>query len=240
MLEDQELDKKEQKQENKKTAKAVVISVACTLLFVIIILLLVILGLKNCSNIHGDHGSNSSEPSGQAYDSAKLDNVFKKIVSKQMVVDGLGTDELGDVLAVTYTDSNHSFDLDISVKGASKVYYYHLDNSTYTGYDNFVSYILNTDFDNKAGRPLDGVDAKVTFLSLSSDSLTTDKVCKYAITENDLGTIKFLSGFYYENNQYNVYLSKEITGSNPFSSSADQVINSGDILYSYYSSLISA
>ena len=226
--------------ENKKTIKVAIISIVCTLLLVAVILLIVIFGLKNCSNRNSNNSSDASiSSSGQTYDYAKLDSAFKKIVSKQLLADSSTTDQLDDVLAVTYTDNGGSFNLDISVRNTSKVYYYHLSNSTYTGYNNFVSYILDVDFDNVVGIPLDGDEVSVGFLSITADTITTDKVCRYAITEDGVGGTKYFDGFYFENNQYHVYQKKELVGSNPFGEPASKVIPSNDLLYGYYQSLLS-
>lgn len=237
----EKLDQQDQKQDNKEkhkqTIKIAFISSICTLLLVIIVLLCVILGLKKCGRVSNNGVSSSNgEPSGSVYnfDNDKLDAVFKKIVSKQMIVDGFDIDELTDVLVVTYTDNSGSFDLGISIRSVSNVYYYHLDNSTYAGYDNFVSYILDFDFDNKAGRPLDGEEVSISSLSIVNETLTTDKVCKYAITENDMGSVNYLSGYYVDNNGYHVYLKKELTDNNPFDEQPDMVINNSDLLYGYY------
>ena len=243
-MSDNELKQQEQKQDNKEkrkqTFKVAFISSVCTLLLIIIILFCVILGLKKCTRVPSNNGSSSSgDSSGPVYnfDNDKLDTVFKKIVSKQMLVDGFDPDELTEVLGVTYTDNSTSFDLDISVRSISNVYYYHLDNSIYTGYDNFVSYILEFDFDNKVGRPLDGDEVSINYLSISNDSINTDKECKYVITTNDLGTTKYLSGYYIDNHEYHVYLKKELIDNNPFDETADKIIIISDYLYGYYQSI---
>ena len=227
----------EKHSESKKTLKTVVISVICTLLFVILLLLLVILGLKKCQPQGNTSSNNDSSSEIYNYDKAKLDTVFRTIVSKHMKAEVFDDDTLTDVLAVTYTDDGASFDLDISVRSTSKIYYYHLDNSSYTGYDNFVSYILDVDYESKVGIPLEGDEANLTFLPIVADTITTDKPCKYAITENYAGTAKYLSGFYYDDNGFHVYLKKELVSSSPFDEEADKVIGSSDILFGYYNSI---
>ena len=231
-------DNQDKKKENKKTLKTVIISVICTLLFVVLILLLVILVLKKCQPQSGGLSSNNDSSSETYnYDKTKLDNVFKKIVTKHMQAEVFDDDTITDVLAVTYTDDGANFDLDISVRSASKIYYYHLDNSSYTGYDNFVSYILDVDYDSKVGIPLEGDEANLTFLPIVGDTITTDKPCKYAITENYAGTAKYLSGFYSDDSGFHVYLKKELVSSSPFDEEADKVIGSSDILFGYYNSI---
>ena len=231
--------KEEKQEENKKTLKTVVISVICTLLFVILLLLLVVLGLKKCQPQGSGQSSNSDSCSEiYNYDKVKLDSVFKKIVAKHMQAEVFDDDTLTDVLAVNYTDDGASFDLDISVRSASKIYYYHLDNSSYTGYDNFVSYILDVDYETKVGIPLEGDDASLNFLPIVVDTISTDKQCKYAITENYVGTAKYLSGFYSDDSGYHIYLKKELVSVTPFNEKADNVIPSSDILFGYYSSIL--
>ena len=231
--------RQDNKEKRKQTFKVAFISSVCTLLLIIIILLCVIFGLKKCTRVPNSGPSSSGSSSGPVYnfDNDRLDTVFKKIVYKQMLVDGFDPAELTEVLGVTYTDNSISFDLDISVRSISNVYYYHLDNSIYTGYDNFVSYILEFDFDNKVGRPLDGDEVSINYLSISNDSINTDKECKYVITTNDLGTTKYLSGYYIDNHEYHVYLKKELIDNNPFDETADKIITNSDYLYGYYQSI---
>ena len=109
--------------------------------------------------------------------------------------------------------------------------------TSFTGYDNFVSYILEFDFDNKMGTPLDGDEVSINYFSISSDSISTDKECKYVITTNDLGTTKYLSGYYIDNHEYHVYLKKELIDNNPFDKATDKIITNSDYLYGYYQSL---
>lgn len=230
-------DQQDNKKQARRTFKTVVVTVICTLLAVIILLFVVILCLRGGCNKGSSNKTSSSTSQKYDFDNTKLDNIFKKIVSKQMLVDGFDADELSDVLAVTYSDNSGSFDLDISVRSTSNIYYYHLDNSTYTGYDNFVSYILEYDIDNKVGRPLDGEEVSISSLSIVNETLTTDKVCKYVISSNISGTTNYLDGFYFENNNYYVYQNKEVTNDNPFGETATTVIDSSNPLYPYYQSL---
>lgn len=101
-------DKQEQKEEKKELAKRdlkiIITSIVCTLLFIIILLLLVLLGLKKCNKDNSGLPS-SSAPSSSIkydYDVDEIDDVFKKIVKKQLIVDGFDEDPLKDVISVTY------------------------------------------------------------------------------------------------------------------------------------------
>ena len=109
------------------------------------------------------------------------------------------------------------------------LYAYHINNSSYpddkSGYDNLISYLL---LDNTPDI-FDG-DKSLDVLSISPDSIDTDITHNCIITQNDLGTVKYLVGVYYQN--------KELTTSHPFSMEADQIIRNGDSLFSYYQSLM--
>lgn len=72
-----------------------------------------------------------------------------KIVSNQLSADGFDEDLLTNVIAVTYTDSQTSFNLNIEVRSEMKVYYYRLSNHPYSGFDNYVPYLLSLDLNTK-------------------------------------------------------------------------------------------
>lgn len=225
----------ESKGKKKYTFKVAFISVICTLLFIIILLLFVLFGLKNCG--HRDGGSRTSSSGSPSIDINKANDKFKKIVKEQMTIDGFD-DSLGDVKAVTYEDHYPNyFNLDIYVTGNNGLYTYHINNSSYpddkSGYDNVISYLL---LDNTPDI-FDG-DKSLAVLSISSDSIDTDITHNCIITQNDLGTVKYLVGAYYQNNEYHVYQNKKLTTSHPFSMEADQIIRSSDLLFSYYQSLM--
>ena len=234
-------DKQEQKEEcqeeRKKTLKTVITSVICTLLFVVILLLLVILCLKNCSNRNNNNNTSSSnstsEPTWTEYDNASLNSVFKKLVSNQVYVD-MGTDNPPDVdsiVAVSYSDSGTLFTLNVDAKIGSNLYYYSATNVSYSGHPNFVEYLLtlnlNTDLPLIEGDPYG-----VSLLAISNEKLTNEKSTSYVITNS--ATNKYLSGYYFENNQYYVYQKVELNNTDSFPSLASQTIDVSSPLYSYY------
>ena len=240
--EDNKQNNKEQKQQNnddkKKTLKTVITSIVCTLLFIIILLLLVLLGLKKCnkdnSGLPSSGGSLDSSIK-YDYDVSKIDDVFKKIVKNQLHVDGFDEDPLKDVISVTYSDTTTSFNLNIEVRSDTKVYYYRLSNYPYSGFDNFVPYLLSLDLDIKLSLN-EGTISLDTYLP-TLETITTDKRCKYLISSNMSGTTKYFSGYYYQDNQYYIYQHQELT-SNPFNEASNQVINLDSPLYGYYQSLL--
>ena len=168
------------------------------------------------------------------YDNEKIDNTFKKIVKNQMFVDGFDEDTLTNVISVTYSDSNSSFNLNIEVRSESKVYYYQLSNHPYTGYDNFLEYLFSLDLDTKLS--LNDGDILLDTFVPTSEVVTLDKRCQYLVSSNDGGTNKYFSGYYFENNGYYIYQHQELT-SNPLSGEATQVVGLDSPLYGYYQSL---
>ena len=244
MMADEELkqqDKQEQKEKKKELAKSdlkiVITSIVCTLLFIIILLLLVLLGLKKCNKDNSGLPSSSGTSSSSIkydYDVNKIDDVFKKIVKNQLIVDGFDEDSLKDVISVTYSDAVTSFNLNIEVRSDTKVYYYRLSNYPYSGFDNFVPYLLSLDLNTKLSLN-EGSISLDTYLP-TLETITTDKQCKYLISTNMSGTTKYFSGYYYQDNQYYIYQHQELT-SNPFNEVSNQVINLDSPLYGYYQNL---
>ncbi|MBO7573827.1 MAG: hypothetical protein J6T25_03525 [Bacilli bacterium] len=231
-----EQDNKEQKKKQaKRDLKIVIASVIGTLLFIVILLLLVLLGLKKCNNNSSDPQSSNSSSIKYDYGVNKIDEVFKGIVKNQLVVDGFDEDILTDVVSVTYSDISTSFDLNIEVRSESKVYYYRLSNYPYSGFDNFVPYLLSLDLDTKLSLD-EGTISLDTYLP-TSETITTDKECRYLISSNMSGTDKYFSGFYYQNNEYYIYQNK-ILISNPFSETSNQVIGLDSPLYGYFQKLM--
>ena len=224
----------EGKGKNKYTFKVAFISVICTLLFIIILLLFVLFGLKKCSSRSSSASSiGNSSSMKYNYDNEKLDNTFKKIVEKQLLVDGFD-DTLTDVIAVVYLDYNTSFDLGIVVRSASTLYRYDIDGHYYSGYDNFVEYLLSLDLD--ADLPLNGGYVSLETYIPTSERLTLDKECQYLVSTNDVGTVKYFSGFYYENNDFYIYYLHELID-NHFDDGIAQLLGSESPLYGYYQSL---
>ena len=244
-------DQKEQKkEENKKTLKTVIISVICTLLFIIILLLLVILGLKRCAP-NNNGVSTSSEPSSGPkydYDTVKLNDKFKAIVTSYMNgPGGMDPDNITEVKSVTYVDNydDGNFSLNISVLSESnKLYVYKAYKAFYpedkSGFDNLISYLLLDTTPNVFvdGDPLETEFSCNTFIP-TTEVITTDKQCRYVISNNIAGTIKYFDGFYFDNNQYHVYHHQEYNvDTNPFTKQADMVVNLDHPLYGYYQSLL--
>ena len=244
-------DQKEQKkEENKKTLKTVIISVVCTLLFIIILLLLVILGLKECAPTNSGTSTSSEQPSGPKYDydTVKLNDKFKAIVKGYMDgPGGMDPDNITEVKSVTYVDNydDGNFSLNISVVSSSnKLYVYKAYKAFYpedkSGFDNLISYLLLDTTPNVFvdGDPLETEFCCNTFIP-TTEVITTDKQCKYVISNNIAGTIKYFDGFYFDNNQYNVYHHQEYNVDiNPFTKQADMVVNLDHPLYGYYQSLL--
>ena len=235
-----EQDKQEQKEEKKELAKRdlkiVITSIVCTLLFIIILLLLVLLSLKNCSSIKGDHGSysssSSSNPPAYNYDNESLNKQFIKIVNYERLVGGF--DEAPtDVVAITYIDNYpNNFNISITAKAGNTLYYYHLDNYSYSGdtssFDNCIGYILSININDR----LDD-SASIVKSTATSETIVTDKGNHYVISDAD--PIKYFSGFYLDNNEYKVYNYIEFTsGDNPFNTESSFKVNSSSPLYGYY------
>ena len=237
---DEELEQQDQKEDNKEkrkqTFKVAITSVICTLLFVVILLLITILCLKNCSprTNNVDISSSSSEPTWPEHDNTSLDNVFKTIVNHQIVDYGFDDDAVSTVIAVSCTDSDSAFTLDITSYSESKVYYYRITNYSYAGSNNFVDFLLSYDFG--VNFVLDGA---VTLSLLEKDSnqtiITTETNEKHIIAKS--ATDKYLSGYYFENNQYYVYQKVELTNNDAFPSLASKNIDIDSPLYGYYQHL---
>lgn len=205
---------------------------------IIILLLLILLGLKKCNkDNNGSLPNSSSEPDSSIkydYDADKVDDLFKKIVSNQLSTDGFDGNPLTNVIAVTYIDNQTSFNLNIEVRSATKVYYYQLSNHPYSGFDNFVPYLLSLDLNTKLSLN-EGSISLDTYLP-TLETITTDKQCKYLISSNMSGADKYFSGYYHQDNQYYIYQHQKLT-SNPFGGEANQVIGLDSPLYRYYQSL---
>ena len=242
--------KEQKKEENKKTLKTVIISVICTLLFVVILLLLVILCMKRCAPINNGDASSGEQSSGPKYDydTTSLNDKFKAIVKGYMDgPGGMDPDTITEVKSVTYIDNydDGNFSLNISVISESnKLYVYKAYKAFYpkdkSGFDNLISYLLLDTTPNifVDGDPLETEFSCNTFIP-TTEVITTDKQCKYVISNNIAGTIKYFDGFYFDNNQYNVYHHQEYNVDvNPFTKQADMVVGLDHPLYGYYQSLL--
>lgn len=233
----------EEQKDNGSTAKKVFTTILIVLLLLAIILLILI-GVKKCANDIPEGGNNNDVSSQEPIDierNKKITDVFKIIINNKITVDGFDADELKDVIAVSYDDSNLSkIKLDITITSESKVYYYSLDNydlpTEENTYKDIVSYLL-----------LDGTnlflpegDATLNPLPIDKlTSITTDKVCKYSISKNSSDD-RHLSGFYKDEtkNEFRVYQKVLITeGVDPFDGAPNQIINIDSPLYNYYHGL---
>ena len=204
----------------------------------VILLLLVILCLKNCSNRNNNNNNtsssnNTSEPIWTEYDNVSLNNVFKKLVSNQVYVD-MGTEnppDIDSIVAVSYSDSGTLFTLNIDAKIGNNLYYYSATNVSYSDHPNFVEYLLTLNL-NTNNPLIEGDPYGVSLLAISNEKLTNEKSSSYVITNS--ATNKYLSGYYFENNQYYVYQKVELNNTDSFPSVASQTIDVNSPLYSYY------
>ena len=218
------------------TFKVATITVISTLLIIAILLLLLLFGMKKCQ---GNTNSGSSEPPIDTERNNKITDVFKDIVKKQMVTFGYDEDELKDVNVVAYEDKYPtSFNLNITISSASKVYYYYASDINYpsdkNGYDNFVSYLLL----DSTSHTLIG-DVTLTALEKATDAINTSKSSYKAVVSKDAGDNKYLSGFTYEDNSFFVYQKRLLVeGEEPFTGVGDQKIDSGSPLHNYYRGLL--
>ena len=225
----------EGKGKKKYTFKVAFISAVCTLLFIIILLLFVLFGLKKCSS-KSNGGSSNGQSSSQKYnyDNAKLNNVFKKLVSNQVYVDMGSEDPIDDIYAVSYSDTGLSFTLNIDAKIGDNIYYYFASNVAYSGYDNFIDYLLTLNLDNNL--PLiEGDEYGVSVLPISNERLVNEKSTSYVITNG--ASSKYLSGYYFENNQYYVYQKVELNNNDAFPLVASKIIDIDSPLFGYYQEL---
>ena len=234
-MEDEELgqdQKQEKKKKRKQTIKVAFISSVCTLLLIIIILFCVVLGLKKCTRVSNNSSLGSSQE--YNYDNTKLDTVFKKLVFNQVYVDMGTEDPIDNIVVVTYSDSGSSFTLNIDAKIGDNIYYYFANNVSYSGFPTFVDYLLTLNLDNNL--PLiQGDNYGVNLLEISNERLTNKKSATYVIT-NDVSK-KYLSGYYYENNQYYVYQKVELNNADAFPLEASKIIDIDNPLFGYYQEL---
>ena len=249
---DKQEQKEQKKEENKKTLKTVVTSVICTLLFIIILLLLILLGLKKCGasvpDIGDDTSISSEPPSGPKYDydTNKLNDKFLKIVESYMNgPGGMDPDKPVAVKVVTYTDNYEAgnFSLNISVISTNnKLYLYKAYKAFYpndkSNFDNLISYLLLEDTPNIFTDGDLETDFSCGMFNPTTEVITTDKECHYVISNDTGGTHKYFDGYYYQDNQYNVYHHQEyIVDTNPFTNQPDMVVDLDHPLYGYYQEL---
>ena len=246
-VEQQEIENKEQNKEDskdkKRTLKTVIISVISTLLFIIILLLIVLLCLKNCSKHNNDNlSNNNSGNSGPHYnyDNELLDDKFKRIVNYERLYLGY-EEEPTKVISIIYEDNYpNSFSLAITASSLNTVYNYRIIDYSYTGdklsYDNMISYILSIDINNR----LDG-DATLSGNTLMDLSINTSRSTYKYIISKSLTDNYYLSGFYYENNEFFIFNNRlYFEGNDPFLGVGDQKVTIEDPLYGYYQRMMKA
>ena len=224
------------KNNRKQTIRVAVVSSFCALLLIAIILLLILFGLKNCSKGKVAGSSNDDQSSSQKYnyDNTKLDTVFKKIVFNQVFIDIGSEDPIDDIFTVSYSDTGSSFTLNIDAKIGDNIYYYFSNNVSYSGSPTFVDYLLTLNLDNNL--PLiQGDNYGVSLLETSNERLTNEKSTSYVITNSV--TSKYLSGYYFENNQYYVYQKVELNNTDAFPIEASKIIDIDNPLFGYYQEL---
>ena len=248
----QELEQKEQKkEENKKTLKTVVTSVICTLLFIIILLLLILLGLKKCSG-HLDLGNSSNDENTSSeyveiYDNVTLNDVFKKIVNKHLFINFDENKEMNDVIAVIYKDNYpNKFDLSITASTDDEVFFYSITNCVYQTnvdeYDNLVTYLLKQNTVDHLVFMSDSEEGDLDFSvdlnranKNTAEVITTNKPDSHFVTSMTPSSVKYISGYYYQDNKYYVYDRLEYTDqNNPLGNNEGTLINDTSLLYGYY------
>ena len=246
--------KERKKEENRKTLKTVITSVICTLLFVIILLLLILLGLKKCMGRVPDIGDssnndNTSSEYVEIYDNVTLNDVFKTIVNKHLFINFDENKEMSDIIAVTYTDNYpNKFDLSITACTDEEVFFYSITNCVYQnnvdGYDNLATYLLKQDkaepqhlafmSDSEIGDLDFSVDLSRANKT-TAEVITTNKPDSHFVTSMTPSSVKYISGYYYQDNKYYVYDKLEYTDqNNPLDNNEGTLIDDTSLLYGYY------
>ena len=225
----------ERREKTSSTFKVAMITVISTLLIIAILLLLILFGMKRCQS---NTSSGSSEQPIDTERNNKITDVFKDIVKKQMVTFGFDEDELKDVNVVAYEDKYPtSFNLNITISSASKVYYYYASDINYpsvkNGYDDFVSYLLL----DSTSHTLIG-DVTLTALEKTTDAINTSKSSyKAVVGKSTEGS--YLSGFTYEEDSFFIFQKRLLVeGNDPFLGVGDQKIDNTSPLYEYYQGLL--
>ena len=236
----------QKKEENKKTLKTVIASVICALLFIIILLLLILLGLKKCALVSDLGGSSNNENTSsqyvEIYDNKTLDNVFKKIVREQRRIDTEGADLITpkDVIAVTCSESDNKFNLSITLTTEdNRMFFYAVTNCNYkeevTGYDNLITYLLSNDEDQNHIFMGNGDITLNTANVNSVEVINTNKPNSHFVTSISPSSVKYISGYYYQENRYYVYNRLEYTDqNNPLGDEQGTLIDDSSLLYGYY------
>ena len=218
--------KKEQSQNDEQKGKKIV-RILIALTIVVIDLCLTIGFIVYFGNRNNKQTTSSSSKSSLVPDTSLTDN-FKQLVVSELVLNGFDTDVVRDIVSITYMDDAHTFDLYITASSDTHVYYYSLENVSYSGYDNFVSYLKASNNDNIVG------DTSVEVNDIVDITASTDKHAYYKISK-DITNQRYISGYYLINNEYRVYKKHPyIDDVDPFDKAADQIIKEGDALYTYY------
>ena len=233
------MSEEEKKEQGKRDLKLIVFSVVGTLLFIIILLLLVILGLKRCSNTNSSSNEPSSSQPKYDYDDVKLNDVFKKIVYNQVYVDMGTEDQVDEIIAVNYVDTDNKFTLDIDARIGNRIYYYHTSNVTYSNHETFVEYLLTLDTNIATPIITTGEETSISYLDKTEEKLTTEVVgARYVICSS--ASPQYLSGFYFNNpsNEYYVYQKTELTNTDAFPNNPSIKIGLDSPLYGYYKEVL--
>lgn len=218
----------------KKTIKKY-LKIIATFDLLVAIFFLVFLGVKQCSQSKSSNSGSSSD-STIKYDTTKLNDAFKYLVDKQMLIDGYD-DTLDKVVSVTCVDTYpNTFSLNITITSENSIYFYNLSGYNYPeskeGYEDFASYLLLND-NYKSLNPTVSMEQADKVDSTNFPTTKTNN--NYVVGQNNH---YYFSGSYFENNNYYIYQKKEIeSGADPFAQDADQVIDVNSPLYSYYQSL---
>lgn len=224
------------KEFRKKTINVSVISVISTLVFVAFLLLFVLFALKNCAKENNASVSSGDMPSSikYDYDSELLNSKLKALVNHELSFNGF-EDEATDIIAVTYLDNYPTnFTLNISSLKGTNLYFYCLEEYEYKGdisnCSNFVDYLLTLNMNNR----IEG-NSSLERLELVEERITTSKSSYKCVVGQSSTNSKYLFGYYYEENNYYIYIKKDCTsGTNPFISNPSKTITNQDPLFKYY------
>lgn len=236
--EDKQNNKEVKQQDNdnkKKTLKTVITTVICTLLFIIILLLLILLGLKKCSNDNNNLSSIEPPSSQEIKEDKEITDRLLFIVKKQMEDMLMEEDTLTNVVAVTYSDNYpDNYNLHITARSDSKLYFYTADNANYSGdkstYTDLATY-LKVDTSTYLGGT---INLEREIITLDEINTTIPK-SKLVVSKSDTD-IKHVSGFYLDNdNKFHIYQRKDLETFD--ATGSDQIIEVGKTLYTYYQGL---
>ena len=226
-------DEDKKKDKSSKFKLAVIIFVVLDIITAIILLFLLPRYCKKPDN-GASISSSNREP---IYNGQSLSNRLISLVNAEIELEGFDNDDINKVISITAKDNYpDSFSVSITFSSDSYTYLYKVNNCKYpedkNGYDNFVSYLLKNNKELDADIDLDKYD-------ISKDEvINTEKQCKYVIYKS-ISNNKYVSGFFSINNEYRVYHNIEYLDNNdPFSKPCTEVIKENNILYDFYTYLL--